>query len=117
MLALIEDLLGNGGATGYQPTRLLGHIEWALLDRPGVDDLIEYETRLNQVLPKYDDAVICAYDLSKFGAITVMYALRTHPLVIIGALMYENPFYADPDQFLLKLREQRPASVDSRIAH
>ena len=31
--------------------------EWALEDRPGVDDIVEYETRLNYVLPKYDDAV------------------------------------------------------------
>jgi hypothetical protein len=30
--------------------------EWALEDRPGVDDIVEYETRLNYVLPRYDDA-------------------------------------------------------------
>jgi hypothetical protein len=43
-------------------------MEWALLDNPGIHDLVEYETRLNYVLPKYDDSVICTYDLSKFGA-------------------------------------------------
>jgi hypothetical protein len=31
--------------------------EWALEDSPGVDDIVEYETRLNYVLPRYDDAV------------------------------------------------------------
>ncbi|TMK55610.1 MAG: hypothetical protein E6G60_19110, partial [Actinobacteria bacterium] len=66
-------------------------------DLPGTDDLIEFETRVNYVVPKYDDPVICAYDLSKFGASTVMYALRTHPVVIIGGLLQENPFYVDPD--------------------
>jgi hypothetical protein len=30
--------------------------EWALEDSPGVDDIVEYETRLNYVLPRYDDA-------------------------------------------------------------
>ena len=29
----------------------------AVEDRPGVEDVVEYETRLNYVLPKYDDAV------------------------------------------------------------
>jgi hypothetical protein len=29
----------------------------ALAVRPGVEDIVEYETRLNYVLPKYDDAV------------------------------------------------------------
>jgi len=28
-------------------------MEWALGDFPGVDDLVEYETRLNHVLPRY----------------------------------------------------------------
>lgn len=107
MLALIEELLGSAEAIGYRRTRLLAHMEWALLDKPGVDDLLEYETRLNYVLPKYDDAVICAYDLSRFSASTVMSALRTHPVVIIGGLMQENLFYVDPDEFLLEIREQR----------
>jgi hypothetical protein len=33
-------------------------MEWALEDFPGVNDLVEYETRLNFVLPKYKDPVI-----------------------------------------------------------
>ena len=55
-----------------------------MIDKLGADDLLEYETRLKYVVPKYDDAVICTYDLSKFRASMVMDALRTHPAVIIG---------------------------------
>jgi hypothetical protein len=57
MLALIEQVLTAGKAQGYPITRLVANMEWALEDRPGVEDLVEYETRLNYVLPKYDDAV------------------------------------------------------------
>ena len=57
MLALIEQVLNDGKARGYPITRLVADMEWALEDRPGVDDIVEYETRLNYVLPKYDDAV------------------------------------------------------------
>ena len=57
MLALIEDVLQGGKAQGFPLTRLIANMEWALEDRPGVDDIVEYETRLNFVLPKYDDAV------------------------------------------------------------
>jgi hypothetical protein len=32
MLALIEEVLQSGAATGYPLTRLLAHMEWALLD-------------------------------------------------------------------------------------
>jgi hypothetical protein len=57
MLALIEEVLHGGKAQGYPLTRLVANMEWALEDRPGVDDIVEYETRLNFILPKYDDAV------------------------------------------------------------
>ena len=58
MLALIEEVLQSGPRAGYPLTRLVAHMEWSLEDRPGVNDLVEYETRLNYVLPRYRDPVI-----------------------------------------------------------
>lgn len=84
-------------------------MEWALTGLPGTGDLIEYETRVNYVIPKYEDTVICTYDLTKFGASAVMDALRTHPVVIIGGLLQENPFYVSPDQLLSEIRQRRSA--------
>ncbi len=116
MLALIEEVLQSGAATGYPLTRLLAHMEWALLDKQGVDDLVEYETRLNYVLPKYDDPVICTYDLSKFGSSVAMDVMRTHPVVIIGGVLQENPFFVPPDEFLLEIRERRSVRTSARLA-
>jgi hypothetical protein len=99
-----EQVLQSGPAGGYAQTRFLAQMEWALEDLPGVNDLIEFESRVNYVVPKYQDTVICAYDLTKFGASTVINALRTHPVVIIGGLMQENPFYVAPDEFLREMR-------------
>ena len=59
------------------------------------------------MIPKYEDVVICTYDLTKFGASVVMDALRTHPAVIIGGLLQENPFFVPPDQLLLEIRNRR----------
>jgi hypothetical protein len=108
-LASFERLLQSGPAEGYARTNFMGHMEWALTDLPGVGDLIEYETRVNYVIPKYDGPVICTYDLTKFGASVVMDALRTHPAVIIGGLLQENPFFVPPDQLLPEIRERRSA--------
>ena len=58
MLALIQEVLDGGIQQGFALTRLVAHMEWALEDRPGVDDLVEYETRLNYILPRYQDPVI-----------------------------------------------------------
>jgi hypothetical protein len=116
-LAGFEEVLQSGPASGYGKTRFLAQMEWALVDLPGVDDLIEFETQVNHVVPKYGDPVICAYDLSKFNASTVMYALRTHPVVIIGGLLQENPFYVDPDELLVELRSRRPAGASPVRVH
>jgi hypothetical protein len=108
-LAAFEQILQSGPAAGYPQTRFLAQMEWALVDLPGVDDLIEFETRVNYVVPKYENTVICAYDLTKFGASVVIQALRTHPVVIIGGLLQENPFFVPPDELLVELRERRSA--------
>jgi hypothetical protein len=115
-LASFEQVLQSGPAAGYAQTRVLGHMEWALLDLPGVDDLIEYETRVNYLIPQYEDTVICTYDLMKFGASVVMDALRTHPVVIIGGLLQENPFFVPPDQLLLEIRERRSIRKSANMA-
>ncbi len=58
MLALFQEVLEGGRKQGFPLTRLVAHMEWALEDRPGVDDLVEYEARLNYILPRYKDPVI-----------------------------------------------------------
>src|ERR1700741_301397 len=91
-------------------TRLVGHpMDWLFLDKPATYNLLEYEARLNQVLSKYDDPVICNYNPSKFGARVAMDIMQTHPLVIIGALLPENPFFIPPGQFLDEMHERRSA--------
>ena len=107
MLALIQEVLEEGRRQKFPMTRLVANMEWALEDRPGVSDLVEYESRLNYILPRYDDTVVCTYDLGKFSASTVMDILRTHPMVIVGEVMQENPFYTPPDVLLPELASRR----------
>jgi hypothetical protein len=106
MLELIQQVLTAGKEQGFGLTRLWANMEWALEDLPGVHDIVEYETRLNHVLPKYDDVVVCTYDITKFSAAVVMDILRTHPEVIIGGTLQKNPFYVPPDEFLQELRNR-----------
>jgi hypothetical protein len=105
MLALIEEILRSNDGALYPITRLIAHMGWALQDRPGVGDLVEYESRVNYVTTGYRDVVICTYDLAEFQGHIVTDIMRTHPMVIIGGVLQQNPFYIQPDDFL---REMRP---------
>ena len=44
--------------------------------------------------------------MARFGANVIMDILRTHPMVIIGGILQQNPFFVPPDEFLRELRER-----------
>ena len=113
MLSMIEWALKEGNERGYESTRFIANMEWALEGKPGIDDLVAYETRFNYILPKYaNNTVCCTYDVSRFGAALVMDMIRTHPIVIVGGGLHENPFWVPPDEFLEELRQRTaPTSV------
>jgi hypothetical protein len=106
MLALIEEVLAEGKAQGFPLTRMTANMEWALEDRPGVEDLLVFETRVNYLAPKYDKIFCCTYDRARFSANVVMISLRTHSMVIIGGVLQEKPFFVPPDEFLREVRER-----------
>ena len=108
MLRSVETLVQSGTAAGYGLTKLVGHhMDWVFHDKGTTHNLVEYEARLNDVLSKYNHPVICNYNPSKFGAQVAMDIIRTHPLVIIGGLLRENPFFIPPAQFLDEMRTRR----------
>lgn len=100
----------------HRLTRLMGQMEWALETVPGVTDIVEYESKLNYILHKYPDPIICVYDLNRHSGSVVMDILRTHPMVIVGGVLQENPLYVPPDEFLRELKG-RKADPSERSAH
>lgn len=57
---MIDQLVSvlSEGERSFPLVRLAAHMEWALEDRPGVDQLVEYETRLNYTLLRSKHPVI-----------------------------------------------------------
>ncbi len=107
MLEVFEQL-ASGNAQGEFPlSRIVCHMEWAAEGRSYMDDLIEFESRMNDVWRRHDDAVICTYDLAKFGGDTVIDIMRTHPMIIIGGILQHNLFFVPPEEFLREVRERR----------
>ena len=114
--------MASGNAVGGFPlSRIVCHMEWAADDRDDrsyIDDLVAFESRVNDVWLRHEDAVICTYDLARFGGSTVVDIIRTHPMVIIGGILQENPFFVPPAEFLFELRQQpgrRPTSVPTVV--
>jgi hypothetical protein len=111
MLSKLPGLLDEGRKHGYARTRLVAHAEFVLTDEVDAHAFVEYEARLNHVLPDYPDVVICTYDLGQVGAVSALDALRTHPMVIIAGVLRKNPYYMQPDAFIGELREREGRRV------
>jgi hypothetical protein len=107
MLAVFEQLACATDPNRVGTSRIVCRMDWAPESGTHLEQLVEFESRVNEVWARHDDAVICTYNLSMFGADTIIDILRTHPMIIIGGILQHNPFFTPPDEFLPKLRERR----------
>jgi len=116
MLEVFEQLASGNAKGGFPLSRICCRMDWAAEDRSQVDDVIEFESRVNNVWRRHEDAVICTYPLGKFGGDTVIDILRTHPMVIIGGILQRNPFFVPPEEFLREFRQHRARPSNSSAA-
>ena len=86
----------------------LSRVTGAADRRDVADDLIEFESKANFIHARHDHVVICSYDATKFDGAFIIAILRTHPIVLIGGVLQENPFFLPPFELL----EERAARAD-----
>ena len=116
MIAAFEQVASDNTKGAFPLSRICCRMDWAVEDRAYIDDVIEFESRVNDVWRRHDDAVICTYDLGKFGGDAVIDIMRTHPMVVIGGILQQNPFFVPPDEFLREFRQRRTHRSSSPAA-
>lgn len=106
MLVLIQEALTVGAELGFPLTRMIAHAETVVDDWKSGNKWVEYEMRLNSVLPNYDDPVICTYDVNLLTTPLAVDILRTHPMVIVGGVLVENSFFTSPQDFIREVQSR-----------
>jgi hypothetical protein len=104
MLAFWDDVVGAAIAEGYGFSRAVGEMTWSLRQMPGVDELVRYEAELNYFLPRFPQVILCLYDLARFDGENLVDILKTHPTVLVGGMVLDNPYYLEPAEFLATRR-------------
>lgn len=100
MIEFFQDFTASAtGAEGYETVRIAGETTWLLKNPPGAEQFIEYESELNRFVPQYSQVVFCLYDLERFGGGMIVDVLRTHPKILLGGMVLDNPNYLSPDEF------------------
>jgi hypothetical protein len=100
MVAFYEEFVSAATSAGGV-ARVTGEGAWALEGHPGVEHLIDYESQINSMITRHPpQMILCLYDLGLFGGSMIVDLLKTHPKILLGGLLIENPHYLTPDEFL-----------------
>jgi len=69
---------------------------------PDLSELLMLESEMNRYLPLYPQVVMCLYDMDQFGSGALVNLVMTHPRMLVGGMVIENPYYLTPDEVLAK---------------
>jgi hypothetical protein len=82
-------------ANGYKGWRGAGEMTWALKGVKGSDQLIRYESGINNEMKVRPYTVFCQYDANLFSGAILLDILRVHPYMIAKGKVVTNPHYEE----------------------
>ncbi|AHG05393.1 hypothetical protein HALDL1_14770 [Halobacterium sp. DL1] len=111
MLAFLEATIADA-TEEFEALRVTGEMTWVFGDEPDVEDLVEYEAKLNQLLPEADGMALCQYNRERFSPEVVRDIVRTHPYLVHGTVVSQNVYYSPPEEFF---GPEQPANETDRM--
>ena len=82
---------------------------------PDMQELMLLESEMNRYLPLYPQVVVCLYDIERFGSGIIVNLLKTHPRILVGEMLVENPYYLTPDELLIESADGQAATDNADI--
>jgi hypothetical protein len=83
----------------FDGVRLLGEMSWLERVPPPRDSVVRYETWADEFVVRLGTTCLCLYDVRKLGSGVLVDLLRTHPKLLLGGLVLENPHHMSVDEF------------------
>jgi hypothetical protein len=121
VLQFCRDTHARARAEGFKGVRFFADMSWALGAGVSKQRILAYAGRLNALIEELQTIVVCQYDRAVFPPAAILTVLRTHPYIIYGKVVGQNPYYipaaelSDPrpelevERLLSNLREREHA--------
>jgi len=106
---LLGDIATAAAENQFPHMRVAGEMSWVLPGPPGADEFFAYESSLNEAATQIPAMLMCMYDVELFGTSMLVDVLKTHPKLLVGATVLDNPGYLAPDEYLAQRREATAA--------
>jgi hypothetical protein len=107
MIKALDAWIVARAASARSPLRLVGQMDWMFQSPPGIEQLVAYESAVNDVLSRGKTPTVCVYDVRRIGGSMLMDLMRAHPLTIVNGVVHENPFYTPAEEMLRELAQRR----------
>ncbi|SDQ41556.1 MEDS domain-containing protein [Natronobacterium texcoconense] len=98
MIAFISETIEEG-ADAYEGVRIIGEMTWVFGDDPPLEKLVEYEGKLNEVLPDANGIALCQYNRERFPPEIIRDIIKTHPHLVYENTVCQNFYYTPPEEF------------------
>jgi signal transduction histidine kinase/ActR/RegA family two-component response regulator len=93
----VLEYIHEASQAGFKGCRFAVEMTWALGPDIGADELEHWEAMINTIfVPGFSGRIACQYNRSRLSPETILAALHTHPLAILGDHVYPNWFYEAP---------------------
>ena len=92
-MQLLSTLLHDGQRAGYPTMRIASDVSWLREERLSADLWESFEGQLTQQVSALPVVMVCQYDRRQVSGDIIVAAFRTHPIVILGDTIRQNPFY------------------------
>ncbi len=113
MIHFIESAVEEAQREGYRGLRGAAEMTWALKNGTKVEQLMEYESKVNSVFREVRCTALCLYDRRAFPPEAIWNAVMTHPVVVHDHVRCRNDFFIRPEEFLDP--QIRPLAVRNRL--
>jgi hypothetical protein len=89
----VAEPLGSGA---YSYARLTAEAKWWAHQVPSWEAFVEYEIELNRFTTRHPLGVLCLYDFSTDDSSLLINLVNSHPRILVGGVILENPYYTPP---------------------
>lgn len=105
MIDFWEEQARHNTAEGrFSFARVVGEMSWLERVPPARERVVRYERWADDFAAQYPHAILCLYDLRRLGSGVLLDLLKTHPKLMLGGLVLENPHHISSEEFLAAQR-------------
>ena len=94
MLDFLRELVDR--ANGLPRARVWANMEWAVQNVGLLEELVDYERRVNSVVDCSDALIVCVYQCGRYTADVAFQVLRAHPWIVVQGRLEPNPVFEAP---------------------